>query len=135
MGYYENCCQICAVSFNIARLRLAHESQKDGWGYSGPDYYMGEPNCSSCVYFTEVTGCENVHVEEEGGLNGSGVIHYPGRGCTSDAGYNGNKIGAMEMNVSACVVDGEEGEGELVDLGRWCEVSPDAAWERQQRAC
>lgn len=91
MGYSENCCQLCAVSINVARLRTKNEPESAGWGYSGPDYYFGDATESRCTTFSEQTGCENVPHER------ADWLHFPGRGCVFDGGYNGWKIGADEM--------------------------------------
>lgn len=93
MGYSENCCQLCAVSINVARLRTKNEPKSAGWGYSGPDYYSGEATETRCTTFPEQSGCENVPHETET----TESMHFPGRGCVFDGGYNGWKIGAEEM--------------------------------------
>ncbi|CZR50430.1 uncharacterized protein PAC_00302 [Phialocephala subalpina] len=91
MGYSENCCQICAVSINVARVRTKHEPESAGWGYSSPEYYSGDPMSSRCTTFKEQSGCENIAHEQ------AEWIHIAGRGCTFDGGYNGLKIGVEEM--------------------------------------
>ncbi|KAF8850332.1 hypothetical protein BDZ45DRAFT_633073 [Acephala macrosclerotiorum] len=91
MGYSENCCQICAVSINVARVRTKYEPESAGWGYSSPEYYSGDPTAARCTTFKEQSGCENIAHEQ------AEWIHLAGRGCTFDGGYNGLKIGAEEM--------------------------------------
>lgn len=91
MGYSEKCCQLCAVSLNIARLRTKNEPESAGWGYSSQWYYSGEPPTARCTILSEQSGCETVAHEQ------AEWLHFPGRGCTFDGGYNGWKIGAEEM--------------------------------------
>ncbi|PVH69996.1 hypothetical protein DL98DRAFT_521866 [Cadophora sp. DSE1049] len=91
MGYSEISCQICAVSFNIARLRTKDEPPESGWGYSHGLSYAGDVSSSLCSMYSETSGCENDYDAEPDGL------HFPGRGCTFTGGMNGWKIGAGEM--------------------------------------
>lgn len=98
MGYSENCCQLCAVSINIARLRTKNEPATAGWGSSGSTYYSGDAIGSRCSVLKEQSGCENVEKDED--EDGDDSVHFPGRGCTFTGGYNGWKISAEEMKVS-----------------------------------
>ena len=98
MGYNEVCCQFCAVSFNIARLRTKYEPEEAGWGYSSGLYYSGDEASSRCSVF-EKSGCENIELEEDERGYGPGELHLPGPGCTFDGGYSGHRIGVEEMKV------------------------------------
>ena len=98
MGYSEISCQICAVSFNIARLSTRHEPPESGWGYSGP-YYEGDAFLSLCSMYPEMSGCDNDFDVD------NGVLHLPGRGCVFTGGMNGWKIGAEEMTASLLISD------------------------------
>ncbi|KAM3075412.1 hypothetical protein ACMFMG_007150 [Clarireedia jacksonii] len=95
MGYYENFCQICGVSFNLARVRTKHEPPEDGWGYSSGLYYMGDETSTLCASRPEESGCKNVSVE------GDGIhpdqVHIAGPGCVFTGGYSGHRITAEEM--------------------------------------
>ncbi|KAG4441785.1 hypothetical protein IFR05_002709 [Cadophora sp. M221] len=93
MGYSENSCQICAVSFNIARLRTKQEPPESGWGYSHGLYYAGDPSSTLCTLYPEQSGCESEY-DDVPELEG---VHLPGRWCTYDGGFNGWKISVEEM--------------------------------------
>jgi hypothetical protein len=97
MGYTENCCQLCAVSINVARMRTKNEPPSEGWGYAGGAYYSGDSELSQCTVFPGQSGCEHV---KDGDELWSPWEHFPGRHCTFTGGYNGWKIGADEMKVS-----------------------------------
>jgi hypothetical protein len=99
MGYSENCCQLCAVSINIARLRTEDEPASAGWGYSSGPYYSGDVISSRCSVLKEQSGCENIDKDED--EDGPESTHLPGRGCTFTGGYNGWKISAEEMKVGS----------------------------------
>lgn len=91
MGYVEHCCQLCAVSLNIARLRTKDEPESAGWGFLSGPFYCGDPASARCAAFPEQSGCENVPDETVD------WVHFPGLGCTYVGGYNGLKIRAEEM--------------------------------------
>lgn len=92
MGYSETSCQICAISLNIARCRLRSEPLDAGWGYSGPDYYSGDPYSSQCDILSDLSGCST-----EEGPAPSSETHFPGPLCTYTGGYSGLRIRADEM--------------------------------------
>ncbi|KAF7870596.1 hypothetical protein EAF04_004340 [Stromatinia cepivora] len=89
MDYYENCCQICGVSFNLARYRTKYEAAEAGWGYSNGLYYSGDT--SSCLETDEEGRCEDITV------NGVEDVHIAGLGCIFNGGYSGHRISVEEM--------------------------------------
>ncbi|KAL2060254.1 hypothetical protein VTL71DRAFT_9649 [Oculimacula yallundae] len=93
MGYSEVSCQICAVRFNVARLRTRDEPVEAGWGFSSSLHYAGDPTSAICSLHPEQSGCD----EDVRGEPDDDVLHFPGRYCTYEGGYNGWKIGADEM--------------------------------------
>ncbi|MCJ1391456.1 hypothetical protein MMC18_004320 [Xylographa bjoerkii] len=87
MGYCETLCQLCGVSFAIARLRRADEPLEAAWDYSGHGYIdTDEYDCCR-----EGSGCELV------GDQDIGLEHVSGPGCTSWKGYSGQRISLAEM--------------------------------------
>lgn len=99
MGYYENFCQICAVSFNLARVRTKCETQEAGWEKSNGLYYndMGDPGSVLCSNMPEQSGCENVPVEGGGAFPEE--EHIAGLGCVYTGGYSGYRITPEDMKV------------------------------------
>lgn len=97
MGYYENFCQICGVSFNLARVRTKNEPAEAGWGYSSGLYYSGDEGSALCSTMPKQSGCENVPVEGEGPHPEE--VHIAGPGCVFTGGYSGYRITPEEMKV------------------------------------
>ena len=93
MGYIEGCCQLCAVSFNIARIRTKGEPKSHSWDYINNSEYWGSPD-AACVPAESGSGCE-VGVNEE-----EDEIHIAGPGCCDKHGYSGYRIRVEEMKVS-----------------------------------
>jgi len=98
MGYCETVCQLCGVSFAIARLRRADEPTEAGWSYYGYGFVDVDGHGPEC----DATGCQNV--PREGvygpgymGAHDSGTEHLPTTGCVFDRGYNGHRISLEEM--------------------------------------
>ncbi|TGO51844.1 hypothetical protein BCON_0153g00100 [Botryotinia convoluta] len=89
MGYHENVCQICAVSFNLARCRTKYEPPEAAWGYSTGLYYAGE--AETCLDLSEETGCEEISI------NGRINAHIAGPNCVFDGGYSGYRISVAQM--------------------------------------
>ena len=95
MGYFENACQLCAASTNVARLRTKTEPRSDGWGY-GDDYYAGDESNCRCMLFPEKSGC-SVGSNQAGPDELELEVHFPGPGCCFEGGYSGLRILAAEM--------------------------------------
>ncbi|KAH7419677.1 hypothetical protein BKA64DRAFT_23111 [Cadophora sp. MPI-SDFR-AT-0126] len=91
MYWDEISCQICAVSFNAARLRTKLEPQESGWGYVEGLHYAHDVSISLSILYPEVSGCE---FDRTAGPHG---LHFPGRGCKYIGGMNEWKIGVDEM--------------------------------------
>ena len=89
MSPYQTVCQLCGVSFAIARLRRADEPEDAAWSYYGHDLFEtvdgvfelcgGNSGCS--------THGEGVRARE----------HIAGPGCVSESGYSGYRISLEEM--------------------------------------
>ncbi|KAF7898650.1 hypothetical protein EAF00_005096 [Botryotinia globosa] len=89
MGYSENVCQICAVSFNHARCRTKYEPPEAGWGHSTSLYYAREAR--ACYDLSEESGCEKIL------RNGILTEHIAGPNCVFDGGYSGYCISVAQM--------------------------------------
>ncbi|TGO23546.1 hypothetical protein BPAE_0129g00300 [Botrytis paeoniae] len=89
MGYSENVCQICAVSFNLARCRTKYEPPEAGWGHSTSLYYAREAR--TCYDLSEESGCEKI------ARNGPLTAHIAGPNCVFDGGYSGYRISVAQM--------------------------------------
>lgn len=83
MGYSERRCQLCGVSFCIARIRRSDEPYEAGWNYYGSDHVRESTVCDAS------TGCENTDAGE----------HLAGPQCKSDDGYSAYRISLIEMKV------------------------------------
>lgn len=78
MAYNETCCQLCAVPFNIGRLRTKHEPEAAGWRSDGSTRHSGLENEARCSLLKEESGCENLPI---GGVGAGGprqMLHLPG---------------------------------------------------------
>jgi len=113
MGYCEIMCQLCGVSFAIARLRRADEPAEAAWDYTGSDY-VDEANGRDTFddYCGDNTGCTLV---ERGPTfrpeDDSGEEHIAGPGCASCRGYCGYRISLEEMKgcrAVQCLIKKEE---------------------------
>lgn len=91
MGYSENVCQICAVSFNHARCRTKYEPPEAAWGHSTSLYYAREAR--ACYDLSEESGCEKIS------RNGPLTEHIAGPNCVFDGGYSGYRISVAQMKV------------------------------------
>ena len=83
MGYSERYCQLCGVSFCIARIRSSEEPCEAGWNYYGSDHVEASTVCDAS------TGCENTDAGE----------HLAGPRCKSDLGYSAYRISLTEIKV------------------------------------
>lgn len=91
MGYVETLCQLCRVSFAIARIRRKDEPEEAAWDYTGSGHVETvtyTQDSDSCGY---ESGCETL---ESGDREGE---HIAGPGCVSTAGYSGHRISVEEM--------------------------------------
>ena len=89
MGYSETVCQLCGVSFAIARLRRADEPEDAAWCYYGYDFVtLDEEIFGLCG---ENSGCS---INGEGARAGE---HFAGPGCVSEHGYSGSRISLEKM--------------------------------------
>lgn len=96
MGYSETMCELCGVSFAIARLRRADEPQTASWNYSGEAFIDDDKEARddgniSC-YKDSSSGCSSVPRGEE-------FEHVAGPGCSLTTGYCGYRISLKEMKV------------------------------------
>lgn len=104
MGYCETMCQLCGVTFAIARLRRADEPEQAAWIYYGSDFITAGDDCSPLC--GEGSGCtisDNHDRAEE---------HLAGPGCVCDNGYSGHRISLAEMKgcrAVQCLVKKEPG--------------------------
>ena len=94
MGYSEIACQLCGVSFAIARLRRADEPPEAAWDYTGEGYVEWmEDEFNPCW---ESPGCEKLkHTSSEG--EKLILEHIPGPDCKCTSGYSGHRISLEEM--------------------------------------
>lgn len=98
MGYSEIHCQLCGVSFAIARLRRADEAKEAAWDYYGSNFISAEFD-GICG---ESSGC-TVPDNEDDRVG----EHVAGPGCVSESGYSGHRILVAEMKgcrVVQCLV-------------------------------
>lgn len=90
MGYHETLCQLCGVSFAIARLRRADEPEEAAWSYDGPGFVDVEDEFNGVC--GEGSGC--TVSDREGNRPGE---HLAGPGCVSGNGYSGHRVSFVEM--------------------------------------
>ena len=94
MGYFEYVCQLCGVSFAIARLRRADEPEQAAWAYYGDDFVKTTEDRPICV---EGSGCTALSHDD------SFEEHVAGPGCICQEGYSGHQISLAEMKGSRTV--------------------------------
>ena len=96
MNFYEPFCQLCGVSFAIARLRRVDEPKQAAWDFTGVDFvevYHPDANYIDMdVLCEEGSGCT---VSDRGGDRPG--EHLAGPGCVSHSGYSGHRISLAEM--------------------------------------
>lgn len=90
MGYCETHCQLCGVSFAIARLRRADEPEEAAWDYAGYDFV--DVHDDSDGICGEGSGC-TIPDDEDNRVG----EHVAGPGCVSESGYSGHRISVVEM--------------------------------------
>ncbi|KAF4629068.1 hypothetical protein G7Y89_g9085 [Cudoniella acicularis] len=120
MGYSETMCQLCGVSFAIARIRRAGEPEEAAWTYTGSGYV--DEVADTCGEFS---GCQALErADLENGFVGSGEEHISGPGCICTLGYCGYRISTQEMRgcrAMQCLLkkeDNWETESDDQDLER-----------------
>ena len=92
MGNFETMCQLCGVSFAIARHRRADEPPSAAWDYTGSRYgslileALFRETCRDTG-----SGCELLESES------STYQHIANPECASDNGYSGCRISVEEM--------------------------------------
>ncbi|KAM0170132.1 hypothetical protein ACHAPC_008177 [Botrytis cinerea] len=89
MAYSENVCQICAVSFNLARCRTKYEPPEAAWGVSTSMYYAR--GTTTCYDLSEESGCEKK------ARYGPLTEHIAGPNCVFGGGYSGHRISVAQM--------------------------------------
>jgi hypothetical protein len=102
MGVY---CQICAVSFDIARYRTRCEPEDNAWRYRAPgerENYLDRVENSFCFPKFSKSGCETIFPSPN---DGEGMEwHLAGPGCCATGGYNGHRISSLEMKVYRTII-------------------------------
>lgn len=121
MGYTEYVCQLCGVSFAIARLRRADEPEDAAWRYYGHHFVDLDEYTVDGRLCGDSSGC---YTHGEGAREGE---HIAGPGCVSESGYSGYRISVEEMKgcraVQCLVTKGsdwtpEDGDEEFEIEGR-----------------
>lgn len=90
MGYCETLCQLCGVSFAIARLRRADEPAEAAWDYAGSAFVNAYEEFNGIC--EESSGCTVPDDEDD-----RAGEHLAGPGCVSESGYSGHQISLAEM--------------------------------------
>ena len=104
MDPYEIVCQLCGVSFAIARFRRADEPEDAAWSYDGRDFEIVDHPFKLCG---GNSGC-STH-----GEGARAAEHIAGPGCVSENGYSGYRISLEEMKGCRAIQ---------------CLVSKDSSW-------
>ena len=90
MSDQDTYCQLCGVSFAIARLRRADEPEAAAWDSTGSHFVDGHWGYAEMC--GEGSGC-TIPVDED---NRAGE-HVAGPDCVSESGYSGYRISVAEM--------------------------------------
>jgi hypothetical protein len=99
MGYTEGFCQLCGISFNIARIRRPEEPESDAW-----DCYT-RPGSFVTVEWGECAECPNGLCQDVLREGATEKEHLAGPNCRQEyKGYSGSRIGADEMRVGCAVL-------------------------------
>ncbi|CAJ2505972.1 Uu.00g001020.m01.CDS01 [Anthostomella pinea] len=107
MGYHEQHCQICGISFNIGRIRRQGEPESAAWQYYHDDFITlgdveDDPLDEGCSNVPRVPGTTDMDLIE----------HIAGPNCTCTLGYSGWRITAEEMQERLqcqCLAPKQEG--------------------------
>lgn len=81
MGYVEIDCQLCGVSFSIARIRRPEEEPSQAWTYHGSSYIDVSQHVPICG---TGSGCTPLSHDGDGPDE-----HIAGPGCVATSGYSG----------------------------------------------
>jgi hypothetical protein len=127
MGYHEQVCQLCGISFCIARCRRADEPDSAAWDSSGGRYVfvddIGEPTCGPD------DGCylRQRELRFPGWPDSPDQEHIAGPGCCFRRGYSGYQISVEEMRSCRAVRCLRHKRG----MTNWQDEPDDASWERE----
>ena len=94
--YFETYCQICGVSFAIARNKRVDEPHSAAWDYTRSAYTVVDLVNETCG---DGTG-SRCKILDDGR---HGLQHLAGPGCASIDGYSGYRISVEEMEGSRAV--------------------------------
>lgn len=83
-------CQLCGVSFAIARLRRADEPEEAAWDYTGSEFVNADEESNGLC--GEGSGCT-----VPGDESRRAGEHLAGPDCVSESGYTGHRISVAEM--------------------------------------
>ena len=92
MGCVETVCQLCGVSFAIARIRTAYEPPEAAWDYTGGNFVDHFEHGIDYECGPDA-GCTRLEREHEY-LH---TEHIAGPGCIAHGGYNAYRISVKEM--------------------------------------
>ena len=95
MGYFELYCQLCGVSFSIARIRRPDEPESAGWSSNGSRYVSHEEAVL-------IDDCEDGDCEAKQRENDA-PEHIAGIECAATHGYSGHRITLEEMRECRAV--------------------------------
>jgi len=102
------CCQLCGVSFTIARLRREDEPYDAAWSFYGADFvdkdivdsFVNNGRDGSAGIgekCQEGSGCKNV--KRLNSFGKENTEHVAGPECVMKHGYSGHRISLEEMKV------------------------------------
>ena len=97
MGYCETLCQLCGVSFAIARHRRPDEPESAAWDYTGSDFIEQQEGFEVDERCGDATGCTLVDHGDRARYT-QDPEHVAGFHCVSNRGYSGWRIAVEEMN-------------------------------------
>lgn len=97
MTYAEIHCQICGVSFAIARLRTPLEPPEAAWEYYGSGFVDQESRDPIEYTCCKSSGCQTMERRLPIGGNDMRKEHLAGWGCICAIGYTGYQISVEEM--------------------------------------
>ena len=96
MHYDEPYCQLCEISFAIARLRRADEPKEAGWDFTGFDYVKVDYSYEADMGRDNPCGKRSGCTASDRGGDRPGE-HLAGPRCISRSGYSGHRISLAEM--------------------------------------
>ena len=96
MVYWERCCKLCGVSFDIARIRRFDEPEEAAWDFRGSAYVEEYGFFDGlCQHGSGCTVPAAVFVGEWSTVKKG--EHIAGHNCISLRGYSGHRISLAEM--------------------------------------